>query len=177
MPCSGAWDDGCGLMEFVLVRVDNRLVHGQILETWIPYHSARCIVIADDEVASDFFRETVIRMTLPREVKVVIAGVEEFSRSHSYNEAGDNKTIILFSKVSDARRAYATGFRFDRLNIGNVYTDNFKLRCTPSVSLGEEDIQDILFLQQSGVKVELRSVPRDKPIDFMDILKKNSIGC
>jgi PTS system mannose-specific IIB component len=44
-------------MEIALVRVDNRLVHGQIIEAWVPFIHAGCIVVVDDDVASDFFRK------------------------------------------------------------------------------------------------------------------------
>ena len=54
-------------MDIALVRVDNRLVHGQIIEGWVPYVRANCIFVVDDDVASDFFRETVIKMAVPRE--------------------------------------------------------------------------------------------------------------
>ncbi len=55
-----------------LVRVDNRLVHGQILEAWVPFIQAKCIMVVDDKHASDFFCETVIRMAVPSEIEINI---------------------------------------------------------------------------------------------------------
>ena len=54
--------------DIALVRVDNRLVHGQILEAWVPFIKAKCIFVVDDNSASDFFCETVIRMAVPSEI-------------------------------------------------------------------------------------------------------------
>jgi len=45
------------MMDIALVRVDSRLVHGQIIEAWVPYLKIRCICVANDEVANDFFRD------------------------------------------------------------------------------------------------------------------------
>jgi mannose/fructose/N-acetylgalactosamine-specific phosphotransferase system component IIB len=56
----------------MLVRVDNRLVHGQILEAWVPFVEARCIMVVDDNSAGDFFCETVIRMAVPSDIEVNI---------------------------------------------------------------------------------------------------------
>lgn len=155
-------------MDIALVRVDNRLVHGQILEAWIPYIKADCIIVVDDLVASDMFRETVIRMAVPREVEVMIYDVDEFVKSISYHRGDGRRTIVLFSAVAPARRAFASGFRFAKLNIGNIYNDSFTVCCTPSVLLSEDDIRDVAFLRDAGVKVELRRVPGEKPLDFFE---------
>ncbi len=160
-------------MNFSLVRVDNRLIHGQILEAWVPYVRASCLVVADDDVANDFFRETVIRMAVPREIDVHIHSVEEFAKSHSYSEETGRKTILLFSTVSAALKAFERGFHYERLNIGNVYNEEGKVRCARSINLSDRDISDIIQLIQGGVQVELRCVPKDKPLDFFSTLKKS----
>ena len=159
-------------MIFTLVRVDNRLIHGQILEAWVPYTQASCLVIADDDVASDLFRETVIRMAVPRDIDVVISTVADFARSHSFNEHSGAKTILLFSSIDSARKAMDLGFCFDRLNVGNVYTDQAGVRCTRSIHFTDHDIDNILHMICEGVRVELRCVPNDKSLDFLEAMKK-----
>ncbi|MCX5838834.1 MAG: PTS sugar transporter subunit IIB [Deltaproteobacteria bacterium] len=159
-------------LDIALVRVDNRLVHGQILEAWIPFLRASCIVVVDDQTASDYFRETVIRMAVPSGVKVIVCGVAEFAETYPFNRGRGPKTIVLFSKVSDAWTARRLGFLFDQLNIGNIFNDECKLCCTPTVFLSDDDIRDITSLQEAGVKIELRRVPREKPIDLFEIVRK-----
>jgi len=157
-------------MDFSLVRVDSRLVHGQIIETWLPYLKASRIIVVNDEVASSFFRESVIRMAIPRDVEVLIYSIDEFGRSEITRRKETVKTIVLFSGVNDVVRAWAAGFRFNKLNIGNLYSDNWKLQCSISVCLAEEDVANVRFLLDSGVTVELRSVPSDKVVEFRDLL-------
>ena len=157
-------------MDFSLIRVDSRLVHGQIIETWLPFLKATRIVVVNDEVADSFFRETVIRMAVPREVEVLIYGVDEFGSSDITRQNENVRTIVLFSGVNDVARAWAAGFRFKTLNIGNLYSENCKLQCSTSVCLADEDIDDIRFLLDSGVRMELRSVPSDRVVDFRDLL-------
>lgn len=158
-------------MDITLVRVDNRLVHGQILEAWVPFLQASCIIVVDDQVASDCYCETVIRMAVPREVEVVICGTGDFADTYSFHRGSGQKTIVLFSSIADALRVYRRGYRFDTLNIGNVYNENCQLCCTPSVLLSDVDLRDISALHSEGVKIELRRVPREKPVDFDDVIR------
>jgi PTS system mannose-specific IIB component len=158
-------------MDIALVRVDNRLVHGQILEAWVPYTRSSIIVIVDDQVAGDLFRETVIRMAVPREVELIISNVEDFAKNYTYSVGqGKKKAIVLFSSIGDALRAYQGGFVFDRLNIGNVYSEECLKQCSPSVMLDAEDVKTIRTFVEEGVQIDVRCVPREKPIDIRKML-------
>ncbi len=158
--------------DIALVRVDNRLVHGQILEAWVPFIKAKCIFVVDDNSASDFFCETVIRMAVPSELEVNIMSVEDFAKQYTYNREGGKKAIVLFSNLADACRAYKLGFHFDKLNIGNIYNEEYKLCCAPSVFLCDNDIQNLVaLLENAGVLIELKRVPRERAVNIRDALK------
>jgi len=160
-------------MDIALVRVDDRLIHGQILEAWLPAVHASCIVVVDDEVAGDIFRETVIRMAVPRNVEVTVCGVEEFARNFSYGTGEGKRTIVLFSSIADALKVFLAGFRFTRLNLGNVHNiegGRSKMECSSCVFLGERDMQSVKSLMEAGVKVELQRIPPEAPVDLRNIL-------
>jgi len=161
-------------MDITLVRVDNRLIHGQILEAWVPFTRAACIMVVDDEVAGDFFRETVIRMAVPRAVEVIVSGIQEFSRDYRYATGQGKKAIVLFSTIADACQAFSAGFKFTKLNLGNVHHDQSeseKIRCSSCVFLDGNDIKCVLNLMDAeGVQVELRRIPQEEPVDVRDII-------
>lgn len=157
--------------DIALVRVDNRLVHGQILEAWVPFVKAKCIIVVDNNSASDFFCETVIRMAVPSDIEVNICSVEDFSESYVYAHGSGKKTIVLFSNIADALKAYESGFHFEKLNIGNIHHEDYTVCCAPSVFLCDLEIQDVLtLLEEKGVAVELKRVPREKAVDIKDAL-------
>ncbi len=159
--------------DIALVRVDNRLVHGQILEAWVPFIKAKCIMVVDDNSASDFFCETVIRMAVPSDIEVNICSVEDFAATYVYSQGSGKKTIVLFSNIADALKVYQGGFHFKKLNIGNIHHEDYKVCCAPSVFLCEPEIQDILnLLEDKGVSVELKRVPRERSVDIKDALQK-----
>ena len=156
-----------------LIRIDNRLVHGQILEAWVPFVGASHIVVVSDEVVGDLFREAVIRMAVPQQIETHIYGIEEFSRDLAYKNYLEEPSIILFDSIDDLLRAYRLGFRFETLNIGNVHTNNGgAYHPTPSISLSEDNVKGLLTLADSGVKIELRCVPRDRPVNFLRAAKR-----
>jgi len=161
-----------------LVRVDNRLVHGQILESWVPHVKAQCIIVADDAIAGDVFNKTVIRMAVPSEIELIINTIEDFVHNFVFERNSGKNTIVLFSSIKDVCKAFALGFHFDKLNIGNIHHEDFKVCCSPSVFLCDTEIDDILkLLENSGVAVELKRVPQEKAINIKEALKnycKNS---
>lgn len=160
--------------DIALVRVDNRLVHGQILEAWVPFIKAKCIMVVDDNSASDFFCETVIRMAVPSDIEVNICSVDDFSANYSYAHVSGKKTIVLFSSIADAYRAYQNGFHFDKLNIGNIHHEEYKVCCAPSVFLCDAEIHDVMrLMEENGIAVELRRVPREKAVNIRDALKES----
>jgi len=159
-------------LNIVLVRVDSRLVHGQILEAWVPFVKAKCIIVVNDKVAADSFFETVIRMAVPSEIDVIISSVEDFVQNYSYTHGSGKKTIVLFSSVADACDAFRRGFRFDRLNIGNIYNNEYKICCSTSVFLCGEEIKNLEdLLKETGVFVELQTVPKGRAVNIKEALK------
>jgi mannose/fructose/N-acetylgalactosamine-specific phosphotransferase system component IIB len=159
-------------LNIVLVRVDSRLVHGQILEAWVPHVKAKCIVVVDDKVAGDSFFETVIRMAVPSDMEVIISSVDDFVQNYTFTHGSGKNTIVLFSSIADACEAFGRGFRFDRLNIGNVYNNEYKICCSSSVFLCDEEISTIEnLLKETGVFVELQRVPKGRAVNIKEALK------
>ncbi|MDH3257844.1 MAG: PTS sugar transporter subunit IIB, partial [Deltaproteobacteria bacterium] len=65
-------------MEIALFRIDSRLVHGQVIEAWIPYTGASKIVVVDDKAASDFMLNEVMKMAVPPDIELQCSSVEDF---------------------------------------------------------------------------------------------------
>ena len=161
-------------LNIVLVRVDSRLVHGQILEAWVPHVRAKCIIVVDNKVAGDSFFETIIRMAVPSHIELIVSSVDDFVKNYNFTHGDGKNTIVLFSNIADACDAFSRGFHFDKLNIGNVYNNEYKICCSPSVFLCDREIECIKKLSADpGIVVELKTIPKGKGVDIKDALK----GC
>ena len=64
-------------VSLVMVRVDCRLIHGQVVEAWLPFISADCVIVANDEASSDPLQKTIMEMAVPPQVETAVLGIDE----------------------------------------------------------------------------------------------------
>ncbi|MEI7590801.1 MAG: PTS sugar transporter subunit IIB [Deltaproteobacteria bacterium] len=157
-------------MKDCLIRIDDRLIHGQILEAWIPHIMAMRIVVIDDDVAYDPFRETVIRMVVPKDIEIRIFSTRQFIEENK-DAMNNERTIFLFSNISDAVTLLKGGFVFDKLNLGNLCSSLPTQVFSTSVMVNAQDIEDIRYLLKAGISVELQRTPTDKAICVKSLLE------
>lgn len=151
-------------MGIVLVRVDSRLIHGQILEAWIPFTEAESIVVVSDEVAHDLQRRSIMEMAIPSKIQVNFDAVDEAVKDFLNGRFKESKTMVLFSNIQDAREAFDNGFLFDSLNLGNMHFCEGKVQVSSNLCLGNQDCQSILYLSEKGVSIDSRAVPGEKTL-------------
>ncbi|MCJ2163912.1 PTS sugar transporter subunit IIB [Pseudodesulfovibrio sp. S3] len=146
----------------ILVRIDNRLIHGQIIEAWLPYTGARTLIVANDELAHDVLQQEIMSLAIPQTVNSSFVIVENVAQALSSLNADDGtEALVLFSSCVDARRAFDSGFGFAVLNIGNVHYKPGKRQVSPSVALSDEDESCLRHLSRKGVELDFRCVPND----------------
>ncbi|WP_421902310.1 PTS sugar transporter subunit IIB [Maridesulfovibrio sp.] len=143
------------------VRIDNRLVHGQIIETWLPYTHAKHIIVANDAVAGDDLQQQIMSLAIPQSVSCSFCSVEDLNEKIPAMTSGNGSTIILFSSCADVRRALDSGFRFDTVNIGNIHYGPGKKQISPSVALSSDDESCLHYFKGQGIELDFRCVPND----------------
>jgi len=157
-------------MNIVLVRVDDRLIHGQILESWIPFLKAQCVVVANDALAGDQFQRAILSMAIPDRIKVRIVTVEETQGLSSDPELAGLSTLVIVSSLLDAYRLREADVEYERLNIGNMKGGETSRQISYSVWLSAEDECMIRELIGHGLAINLQSVPREREIDIRSII-------
>lgn len=149
------------VMRLVLTRIDNRLIHGQVLETWLPYVHADCIVVANDEIAATPLKRMMMESSVPSRVRVEIGSVAEITSLFAGNTLDSCKILLLFGSTTDALRAYRAGVLFQHLNLGNLHAGEGKTRLSCTLFLDSGDLSDLEQLEQSGVVISARCIPAD----------------
>ncbi len=148
-------------MTLVLTRIDNRLIHGQVLEAWVPFVHADCIVVANDEVAGNSLKKMMMKASVPSRMRVEIGTIDETVALLNSSQLDGRRVLLLFATTKDALRAYQAGFRYDHLNLGNMHADKGKARFSCTLFLNPEDLENLEILDRAGVKITSRCIPAD----------------
>jgi PTS system mannose-specific IIB component len=157
----------------VLVRVDNRLLHGQILEAWIPRLRADRVIVADDEAAESPLAQAAMCLCLPPDVAVEIMPVRDID--YAGLAADPARSLVLLRDVSDLARAHASGLSARLapvLNVGNVHFSDGRHAVTPSVFLSSGEVQALRALAGEGFAVEARAIPAEAPTGMDEIERR-----
>lgn len=157
-------------MNALLVRVDDRFIHGQILESWIPHLKAQGVIVANDGLAEDQFQKTIMSMAIPERIKLRIVRIDGAVNLDCDADFNEKRTLVIVATIKDAYRLHKTGFAFDTLNIGNNKSPGSVRQVSFSVWVDEEDLDLIRELLDKGVGVTLQSVPRERLIDMRSII-------
>lgn len=145
------------------VRIDNRLIHGQIIETWLPYTHAKYLFVANDEAAKDSLQQQIMSLAIPQSVNCVFSDVESLPGAiNSLNSTADHLSyLILFSSCNDVKRALDKGLSFNALNVGNIHYSPGKKQISPSVALNSEEESCLRYFLDIGIELDFRCVPND----------------
>ncbi len=157
-----------------LVRVDNRLIHGQVVEAWLPYLKVERVAVADDEAASSPLIKAAMGLAVQPSVEVVIDSVGSVDFDQLSKD--DKKTLVLVRDVRNAVEAMNRGLELQRLNLGNVHFATGRKQVSPSVFLSQDELNQLKVLVDGGVEVDARGVPGDKPITFTDMSERFGKG-
>ena len=150
----------------VLVRVDDRLLHGQIVCSWVPYIKANSLIIASDAAAGDSIVRGIMASCGHGGLSVEVESVDDVIRYIPAGADGDSKAILIVGELGDAMRIYEAGMRFRSLNIGNIHHEQDGRTLSPSVIINGEDEAIIERFEDAGVKIDIRDVPTSVAVAY-----------
>ncbi len=150
----------------LLVRVDDKLLHGQVLGAWAPSLGAKLLIVASDEVATDSLRSAVMRACAEQDLDVVVSPVDDVADAIVSGALDASQAILVVSAISEAYRLYEQGLRFNKLNIGNVHHKEDGRKICLSVILDPEDEDLIERFEEAGVEIDIRDLPTREPVEY-----------
>ena len=105
------------MIRMLWFRVDNRLVHGQVIEGWLPYVAARHLIVANDAMSADLLQQQIVSLAVPEQVAIHFVPVDALLETLAC--CGES-SLVLYADCQDARRALESGVDIRALNIGNL---------------------------------------------------------
>ncbi|RIV21887.1 PTS fructose transporter subunit IIB [Alicyclobacillaceae bacterium I2511] len=162
-------------MEIVLARIDDRLIHGQVASTWSRDSGCNHIIVANDGVAQDELRRTLLIQVAPPGVKSHVLSVEKAIHAYQNPKYVNFKTFFLFSSPADAYRMVEGGVALKSINVGGMAFTSGKQQITKAVSVNTEDVNAFKKLHERGIVLEVRQVPSNSKQDLMELLQKEGL--
>jgi PTS system mannose-specific IIB component len=157
----------------LLVRIDNRLIHGQILEAWVPRLAAREVVVADDAAAASPLARAALTLCVPPDLPVrvePIAAVDWGALA-----ASKTPTLVVIRDVEGVVRARAGGLApamTPAINVGNVHFAPDRRSVTASVFLSRGEVDTLRALEREGFRVEVRPIPTEAPLGLDEVERR-----
>ena len=158
-------------MPIVLLRVDERLIHGQVVVGWgNALHPGR-IAVVDDELAGSSWEQELYALGLPEEVTAEFHTVDAARALLDTWRSNGARTVVLTRTVATMQRLAAGGtLRGEEVNIGGLHHAPGRVEVLPYVFLSDEERQAMRALADVGVEVSACDVPGARRIDMQHLL-------
>lgn len=154
-------------MNIELVRIDDRLIHGQVVMAWSKAVAVKRMVVIDDKVAVDAIRKMLLETVAPPGVKVSVLTAQQGVEALRNNTFGNEKLLLLFTNPMTILTLIDGGIPIDKVNIGGMSFSQGKTQLTKAVSVNEEDRTAFKKLHEHGVDLHIQILPNDTPVDIM----------
>ncbi len=160
-------------MPIVLVRLDDRLIHGQVTVKWARKTNPDRIIVVNDKVAQDPIAKMTLPLAAPTSVKVSILGINEAISEYNSNKWEKEKVFIIVKTPFDALGLVKGGVKFEWLDIGQLGYEEGRKRVAKTVSLNENEAKALKEIADTGIKLIYQQLPEDKAVNFLEILEKH----
>ena len=157
------------MQNLVLTRIDDRLIHGQVMTAWIKNKKADQVVIVDDGTANDEYMIEVFEMAIPEEIAIGIFTKEEGVQF--FEQGLDAPTILLVKGPEALNYLVDHGIPIEEVDVGGMGARNDRNVLYKNISTSAEENKAFLQLLNKNVNVFIQVMPQDKPIDIKEYLK------
>ncbi len=151
------------MKNIVLTRIDDRLLHGQVVVSWIPILKIDEIVIVDDEYAADDFMSTLIKEAAPESINISVLSVQE-AAEYLRSEDKGTRLLLLSRKVENIESLIELNTPIQKINIGGLGYFEGRKKYVNAIHLSEHELEILKRIAVKGIKVEIQMLPGDKAV-------------
>ena len=149
------------MKKIVLARVDDRLIHTEILTLWVPEVRANRILIVDDVVAKDKFRSKVIKEMAPKGLIIHVYGIDRAVEKLKEPPSFDGERVIVIAESPLVfEELMKRGIRITQLNIGGMGIRGERKTVARRIACDEREMESIHQIIRKGVHVYFQTVPK-----------------
>lgn len=158
-------------MKISLFRVDDRLIHGQVVVGWTRRAGVTTILVADDKTASDRIQCSLYRMATPAGVKADFCTLDAAAEKLTNGSLDNEVVMVLFKDPQSVLGLIERGVEIKELNLGNLRSAPGRVQLLNHVFASPEDLQAWKDLDAKGVSMNAQILPEQKKANFNETLK------
>ena len=151
-------------MPIVLYRVDDRLVHGQVVIGWGKPLDIGYIALVDDAVAVSEWERELYRMGVPPDIELIFAEVQDAALQLPRWRADPRRGIVLTPDIHAMAALCRMAHPVERVNLGGIHHKPGRTARLPYVYLTDEEYQVLASLASDGVEVTAQDLPTTTPV-------------
>ena len=159
-------------MNINVFRIDDRLIHGQIVTKWIKDAAAKMVV--DDKAAGDKTQQMILKFAVPSGIKLEILSKEDAVKRVNEDQSNTN-VLMLVRNPKEANALVEMGLKIDRIIIGNISNSKSEVGRTKLLDyiyVEPGDVEAIRSLDSKGIKLEVKAIPEEKAKDPIELINK-----
>ncbi len=158
-------------MPLVQVRIDDRLIHGQVVVGWRDVLKPQRILLCSDEVANSDWQRKIYLSAVPPEIAASVLTLEETINALNANEFVQERVLMLVDSPKTIVDLVNAGVDIKEVNVGGMHFKPGKNQITPFIFVDQNDIENFSILYKKKIYLEGRDVPTRPPIDIADSLE------
>lgn len=156
-----------------LNRIDDRLIHGQVMQLWSKGNGTNTIYVVDDATASDEFMKEIYESTQSTGgLKIKVFSAAGLVAQWAKDQFGEGKIMIVFKDAKHVRECVEGGVPIDSVDVGNVCAKNGATAVNKTVYLTDKDYEDLKDIADKGVDVYFQNTPSSEKLSMADAAKK-----
>lgn len=156
-----------------LARIDDRLIHGQVMQVWSKGHGTNAIFVVDDATASDEFMKEIYESTQSTgNMKIKVFSSDGIVDEWNRNQFGDYKLMLVYKSATYVKKSVDGGIPLSFVDVGGIAIKPGSTRIIPSVGLNETDAALLKSVQDRGIEVFFQNIPSSEKVLLNDALKR-----
>ena len=154
-------------MGIILFRIDDRLIHGQVVEGWLNHIDIDVILLANNMVSEDIMQKTLMEMAVPDDVIIKIDNLENIIKIYKSKTYEKSKILLLVSSPKDAYELIDAGLVANSINVGGLHYTDGKIQILEFLSVDEEDCKYFHLIADKKIKIEGSPLATSEKVDIL----------
>ncbi len=158
------------MANIIHIRIDDRLIHGQVANRWSVGLNVERIIVPNDEVAVNDVQKSALRMSAPKGINTSLINVDTTIKNLLDNKYGDQRLMIIVNNPMDIERLIKGGIEIKEFNVGNLSKRDNAKQIKNSVSLTEDELASINRMLDMGIDITAQMLPDEKKLNIKEYL-------